>query len=231
MASRKKQPKKKGTKVRGALPLNFRPRDPLTGKFIKPTVAAIKKAERDAKAAYRKASSERNKAARSRFKGAKTAAKRRELDRRYRRAARAAARIAEKLRIAEAQRREAESQRPGRRKASVIEIGLNYESAKATSDVNINVRIRKKRGAVTDDDAYAVIEALGVGDEIPPEYEVTAVEWQRPSRSGMRGDAWRGGSKPSDLAALDNFASIFWTAFREYGHDGFRIGGVKEPEL
>lgn len=159
-------------------------RDPLTGYFAKASLAAARKIERTLAKLYRQAQSLRNKAARQRFGGAKLASTRKKQDKAYRDAARQVARIGQKLTKAQDQLSDFEA--TSRRLPKVVEVGVSYNAKSgASSDVNFNIRIRRKgAGGVSDKDVRRVLEAIASGDpnQMPRGFEVTGMDWSSPGR-------------------------------------------------
>lgn len=204
-------------------------RDPLTGQFVKYSLANARRIEASVRKAYRAAQSARAKAARKRFGGAKTPKKQREQNRAYYAAAKRAAKLSMKLDQATKQRSATEAKR--RRLPRVIEVGITYKARKGpASDVNFNIRIsRTDGGGVTESDARRALDALATGNpnEMPRDLRVSAVDWASPSRVDRRGQARTRRDMPSDN--VFSFASIISTVIAN--RDALRIGEVKADRI
>lgn len=228
----KKGKKAVAKQIRSAIGRVYDPRD---GKLIARSKSAVEKLVKSIRADFKRAESARNRASKRRYRGAKKIETQQKHNAEYRRAAKQAARLAQKLEKAELQARRVKvavaDVRPRAPKLPrVIEIGVSYSAAKGVaSDVNFNIRVRRKDGlGVTDDDANRALLAIAYGNEsdLPDDLKVSAVDWARPSKIG-RGGMYEKRDRDGDNAF--SFSSIVATILAE--ELPFRIGEVKPDRI
>lgn len=205
-------------------------RDPLTGKFIAGTYKSVLRVERVVAKLYKKAVRERSKQAFALHRGAKSEKTLERIRGRYRAAAIEAARLSPKLAKAQQQVSAMMAHRTPRL-PKVVEVGIDYVSPKSvSSSVNINIRFSRVDGrGISDSDVRRGLYAIATGDRaLPDDLEISGIEWQRPSRAGMRvGGGWRKG----DAEDVWSFSSILGELVIGQNGKGLRFGAVKADEL
>jgi hypothetical protein len=117
--------------------------------------------------------------------------------------------------------------------AAEWQIGFDYNAKRPSSDVDINIHIRRADGGQFGrPEAERVLKHVRLTREVPVGYEISAIDWRRPEH-GVAG--WRSGDVTEALANFDapmfekNRAKGAWKLLDPGGEwEPFRFGSLKE---